>query len=125
MKTIYLILISILLISSGQLLLKSTMTKIGPLDFSSNAILDTAIRVLTTPLILASITLFGLSSILWLTALSRTELSYAYPLFSIGYAIVAISSWLLFNEKMNAFRIAGIAIIILGVSILSLKGGQK
>lgn len=125
MKPIYFILLSILLVSSGQLILKFGMTQLGVLDFSLGSIADTAIKIALTPYVIIGVLLFGLSSVLWLTALSRAELSYAYPLFSIGYAIVSISSWFLFNEKMNGFRIAGIAIIILGVSILSLNGGQK
>lgn len=121
MKAIYLILLSILFVASGQLLLKQGLTELGTLDFSLAHITSTAFLVFTKPLVLLGLFLFASSSVLWLTALSRTELSFAYPLLSIGYATVAVTSFLIFHEKISWTRILGIVIILIGISILALN----
>jgi hypothetical protein len=46
--------------------------------------------------------------------LSRVEVSVAYPMLSIGYAINAVAAWYLFGEALTLTRIAGIGIIIVG-----------
>jgi multidrug transporter EmrE-like cation transporter len=124
MKAIYLILLSVLFVSSGQILIKYGLSGLGELSFAANDIPDTAQKILLNPLILLGIAVFVTSSILWLTALSRTELSYAYPLLSIGYAVVAIMSWLIFNEKMSLLRIAGVITIMIAVSMLAFEKGE-
>src|SRR3989338_11708526 len=124
MKAIYLILLSILFVASGQLLLKQGLTELGTLDFSSAHLSSTLFLVFTKPLVLLGLFLFASSSVLWLTALSRAELRYAYPLLSIGYATVAITSFILFHESPSWTRILGIAIILIGVSLLALNGGN-
>src|SRR3989344_2206374 len=113
MKAIYLILLSILFVASGQLLLKQGLTELGTLDFSSAHLSSTLFLVFTKPLVLLGLFLFASSSVLWLTALS-----------SIGYATVAITSFILFHESPSWTRILGIAIILIGVSLLALNGGK-
>ncbi len=125
MKTIYFILLSVLFVAAGQLMLKQGLINLGELHFDLAHLSETTHKVVTSPLIVLGITLFALSSILWLTALSRAELSFAYPLLSIGYATVAIASIILFKEHLSLTRFFGILIIILGVAILSLNGGEK
>lgn len=123
MKAIYLILISILFVASGQLLLKKGVMDAGELDFGN--LTQTIPKLLTSPLLLLGIAIFVSSSVLWLIALSRTELSYAYPLLSIGYALVAVLSWLFFDEKLGVLRIAGIGVIIIGISLMSMENTKK
>ena len=125
MKTIYFILLSVLFVATGQLMLKQGLIDLGELHFGKEDLSETASKVFTSPLVLFGITLFALSSVLWLTALSRAELSFAYPLLSIGYATVAVASFVLFNETLSITRIIGIVVILIGISILSLNGGQK
>lgn len=125
MKAIYLILLSILFVASGQLLLKQGMTELGVLDFSLAQLSGTALLIFTKPLVLIGLFLFASSSVLWLIALSRTELSFAYPLLSISYATVAITSFLIFHETISWTRILGILIILIGISLLALNGRKN
>jgi len=52
-------------------------------------------------------------------ALSRVEVSIAYPLLSVGYVVNALAASYLFGEAVTPLRLAGIAIIILGVFIVA------
>ena len=62
---------------------------------------------------------YGISVIVWILALSRVDVSIAYPMLSIGYIVNAVAAWHLFDEPMNIGKIVGIGIIIVGVYILA------
>jgi multidrug transporter EmrE-like cation transporter len=52
-------------------------------------------------------------------ALSRVQVSIAYPLLSIGYVVNLVAAWWFFNESINPAKVAGISVIIMGVIIIS------
>jgi multidrug transporter EmrE-like cation transporter len=60
-----------------------------------------------------------LSVVIWIGALSRTPVSVAYPMLSIGYIVNALAAWYLFSEVLTPTRIAGIAVIIVGVVLVT------
>lgn len=55
---------------------------------------------------------------LWLIALSRIELSYAFPLLSIGYPIVAVLSIFFLKERVSLSRWMAILVITVGVAVI-------
>ena len=52
-------------------------------------------------------------------ALSRVDLSYAYPFASLGYVVMLVASWQLFNENISPLRLAGTLMVCLGVFLIS------
>ena len=70
------------------------------------------------------LSLYGFSTILLILALRDGELSLLYPVISLTYVWVTIMSVMAFGEKVNAFKIAGIAVICAGVALLG-KGRSK
>jgi multidrug transporter EmrE-like cation transporter len=50
----------------------------------------------------------------WLAVLSRWDVSKAYPLVGVGFALAVGIGWLL-GESVNAQRIAGVALIVAGI----------
>ena len=59
------------------------------------------------------------SVVVWIMALSRVEVSIAYPMLSIGYVVNAIAAWYLFGEAVTTMRLTGIGFIIIGVFIVA------
>jgi len=57
--------------------------------------------------------------VIWILALSRVQVSIAYPMLSLGYVVNAVAAWFLFNEAFNPAKVLGIGVIILGVAIIS------
>jgi len=55
----------------------------------------------------------------WIMALSRVEVSIAYPMLSIGYVVNALAAWYLFGEALGAMRLTGIGFIIVGVYLVA------
>ncbi|QOY91481.1 DMT family transporter [Paludibaculum fermentans] len=72
----------------------------------------------------AGLSLYGISTCLLILALRDGELSLLYPVISLTYVWVSILSVAVFHEKMNIYKIAGIATICLGVALLG-KGKSK
>ena len=62
---------------------------------------------------------YGLGFMVWLIVLSKAEVSYAYPLISLGYVFTAILARVLFGEAVGLMRISGIVITCLGVFIIA------
>jgi multidrug transporter EmrE-like cation transporter len=62
---------------------------------------------------------YGASLCVWLGALSRAPVSIAYPMLSIGYVIVAFASMLWLGETLSPAKILGIALICMGVVLVS------
>jgi multidrug transporter EmrE-like cation transporter len=114
-----LILGAVLLGTMAQLLLKAGTTAVGSFAFSGANLIPVGWQLATQPLILGGIFAYGLSLIVWIMALSRVEVSIAYPMVSIGYVLTAIAAWHFLGESVSAMRIAGIGVIILGVVIVA------
>lgn len=115
MKSIWLILISVVLGALGQVILKLGSNKLGTISFSLPVLVSSLVRLIKTPEIIIGLILFGTSFLLWIKVLSRSELSYAYPMVSIGYILVVVLSYFLLDEAFSWNKVMGIAIIVAGV----------
>ena len=114
-----LILFGVLLNATAQLLLKAGTNALGRFEFAAQNIVPVATRVAFEPHILAGMTCYAVSLVVWIMGLSRVEVSVAYPLLSLGYVINALAAWYLFGESVGAMRIAGIGFIIVGVCLIA------
>ena len=114
-----LVLGAVLLGTLAQLLLKAGTTAVGPFAFSSANLLPVGWQLVTQPLIMGGILAYGFSLIVWIMALSRVEVSIAYPMVSIGYVLTAIAAWQFLGESLSTMRIAGISVIMAGVLIVA------
>jgi drug/metabolite transporter (DMT)-like permease len=104
----------------GQLTLKMGMTQVGRLGADSLAEpLQVVLRVLTSPLVIGGLSLYVVGAGVWMMVLSRSALSFAYPILAVSYAITPLLAALLLGETLNTTRWLGIAIICLGVFVVS------
>lgn len=118
MKYIYIIL-PIIFTVYGQIALK---WQVGKLDPSQNMLSDKYVYyfvLLKNPWIWSSFLAAFLASLVWMAAVSKFDLSYAYPFMSVSFALVLFFSAVLFNEPVNLYKVLGIFFIILGVVITS------
>ena len=77
---------------------------------------------LSAPLVLLAVgaALYGCSFLLWMFILSRTELSIAYPvLIGATLATTTLGAWLLLREPVSVVRLAGIAVVFLGIVMVT------
>jgi multidrug transporter EmrE-like cation transporter len=106
--------------AAAQLLLKAATRSSGTLVSDTGRVLwPAAGQVLAAPPLWVGIACYGVSLLLWLGALSRAPVSIAYPMLSIGYIVNAFAAALLFGEALSSAKLAGIALIVLGVVVLT------
>jgi multidrug transporter EmrE-like cation transporter len=84
---------------------------------------DPLAMLMNVPL-MAGYSLYGLMTVLFVFALRDEELSILYPIIALTYVWVALLSKYYFHETLNAFKLVGITIIVVGVGILG-KAGHK
>jgi multidrug transporter EmrE-like cation transporter len=118
--TIFLILFSgVLLNAVAQLFLKAGTNSLGVIYEPGSELLKTVIRVVFEPYIMAGLLCYVFSVGIWIVALSKVEVSIAYPMLSIGYVVNAIAAWYLFGEIITIQKMIGIFTIIIGVCIVA------
>ena len=116
---IFYILVSVLAGAFGQVLLKKGMGSMGPLTLSLNQLGSVLWRIGTNPYVIVGLAIYVSGTVFWLVALSRVELSYAYPFASLSYVIMLVASWLLFHENISLVRLLGTLIVGVGVFLIS------
>ena len=104
----------------AQLAMKKGMNIVGTVGLKDIFSLK-ALPIVFQKYVFIGIVLYVLASLVWLVILSQAELSYVYPLISVGYIITAVLSWFFFDEKLTLFRFLGILLICGGVYLIVLK----
>jgi len=114
-----LILTGVLLNAAAQLLLKAGTNAVGHFEFHLDNLVPVGWKLATEPHILTGMMCYAISLIVWIMALSRVPVSIAYPMLSIGYVVNAVVAYLWLGEAVNATRMMGIGVIVLGVFIVA------
>jgi multidrug transporter EmrE-like cation transporter len=100
---------------TSQMALKAGGNALSGTDFGI-AWLD---RFLATPAIWLGIAGYVLAFGLWIAILQGSELTRAFTLQGATFVTVPLGGWLFFGEQVSLARVAGIALIIIGVTLIS------
>jgi multidrug transporter EmrE-like cation transporter len=114
-----LILLDVMLNVTGQLSLKYGMTRIGNFTLSLPTLPPVFLKAATNVYVLFGLLCYGLGFMVWLVVLSKAEVSYAYPLISLGYVFTALLARALFGEAVGVTRMVGIFVTCLGVFLIA------
>jgi len=114
-----LILFEVFLNVAAQVTLKIAMNHIGHFDFTWSNAMPIFMQVILSPWIWLGIAIYVFSLLLWLVVLSRTQVSLAYPLTSLGYVLNAVAAYYLIGEHISFLRVTGILVIVFGVILLA------
>ena len=112
-----LILVSVILTALGQLMFRQGMMTINRVH-SESGLWHLIGYGLFNGYVLLGFLFFGTGALLWLVVLAKEEVSYAYPISALGYIVVLVGSYFLFQEQITLSRLAGILLIILGVAFI-------
>jgi len=105
------------LLATGQAMFKLAAKPGGS---HGDGLLSYAIHLFTTPIFLAACLLYAFSTVLWVGLLTRYPLSQAYPLVIAASILLTTAIGLtLFKEQMTMDKLIGLALVCIGVKILS------
>ncbi len=105
--------------AAAQIALKYGAGNISKMGLTLDNALPIGKTMATNGFIWLGLALYALSVVNWVIVLSRVDVSAAYPILSLGFAVVALWGHYAFQEPLNAWRIAGIALIIGGTFCIS------
>ena len=115
----------LLLASAATNALGSTVMKFaygGDSTMVSSGWIGAFLKILLNPLTFVGIGLFGISFFFMAAALTRTDLTLAYPMMSgFVYLILLVVGLFIFKEKITIVRVMGIGAILLGITMLTVK----
>ncbi|HZL56540.1 MAG TPA: hypothetical protein VFC21_05635 [Bryobacteraceae bacterium] len=119
-KPLYMVVCCTLFASAAQILLKVGMGHALPaVDVSQlSTFADFLLALVKDFPLIAGFFFHGCNALLLILALRDGELSILWPIYALSYVWVALLSMRFFGDRMNVWKGAGIALIILGVSLL-------
>jgi multidrug transporter EmrE-like cation transporter len=118
--TIGLILISVTLAAVAQVTLKVGMNHVTDANGGQLALNAESLKQIATQVwVWVGLVIFAFSAVLWLLALSRADLSFAYPFAALGYVIIVAASILFLGEHVPPLGWVGVALIVFGILLIA------
>ena len=119
-KTLVLVLIAGLLGGTGHVLLSKGMKTVGDLTEAPSSLLGGMVaRAVSNPWLILGVVLQASFFFLYLTLLSRDDVSKILPMTAFDYIVVASLAYLILNEPVTPARWTGFGFIVLGVFLVS------
>ncbi len=119
-KTLVLVVIAGLLGGTGHVLLSKGMKTVGDLTEAPTAVLGGMIgRAVSNPWLLLGVALQASFFFMYLTLLSRADVSKILPMTAFDYIVVALLAHALLAEPVTPARWTGIGFIAFGVFLVS------
>lgn len=118
--TIGLILVSVTLAAVAQVTLKAGMNHVTDANGGQLALNGDSLKQIASQVwVWAGLIIFAFSAVLWLFALSRANLSFAYPFAALGYVIIVIASILFLDEHVQPVTWVGVVLIVAGILVVA------
>lgn len=101
----------------GQLVLKwqINLAGAGPDGFPQK--LWFLLSLMFNPWVMTGLIAAFAASIAWMGAMTKFDLSHAYPFMSLNFVLVIILADRLFDEPLSTLKIVGICLIVLGIVV--------
>ncbi len=105
----------------GQIILKWRIQKFAPLPTDTVEKFTYLLSLFLDPIIFSGIFAAFLASLAWMAAITKFELSHAYPFMALNFVIVLLLSGWLLSEEMTLLKVVGTVLILLG-TVLATRG---
>jgi multidrug transporter EmrE-like cation transporter len=103
----------------GQLILKWRIMDFGSMPEGMGEKVIFLVKLIFDPFIFSGFAAAFIASFFWMAAMTKFELSYAYPFMSGAFVLVFLFSVFLFQEAVTWQKIAGLILIVSGIIISS------
>lgn len=103
----------------SQLIMRWQVTLAGPLPAEMSEKFAYVSSMLLNPWVLSGIVATFLAGVSWMLAMTKFEISYAYPFVSLNYILVLAAGFMLFHEGVSSAKIVGSIMVILGIVVIA------
>jgi multidrug transporter EmrE-like cation transporter len=111
--------LTVLLTVYGQLIIKWQVGQAGVLPIGLWEKILFLLQICLNPWVASGFFAAFLAALCWMAAITRMELSHAYPFVGSTFVFVLIGSALFFSEALTPLKMAGTALIVLGIIVAS------
>ena len=113
------VLLTILLTVYGQIVIKWQVLKVGSLPQDTSEKILFMLQLLLNPWIVSALAAAFLASFFWMAAMTKLQLSHAYPFMGLTFVVVMLASGFFFHEPITTLKVVGVALIVLGLAVAS------
>ena len=101
----------------GQIIIKWQVSNAGafPVDVSEK--IWFLLRLTLNPWVISSLVCAFLAFLCWMAAMTKFELSHAYPFMSLSFVFVLVLSGLFFHESITLPKLLGVLLIMAGIIV--------
>ncbi len=103
----------------GQLILKWRIAQYGALPEGHSEKFYYLLKLFLDPFLLSGLGSAFVASLFWIAAMTKFDVSYAYPFMSLAFVLVLMLSALFFKEPVTASKLVGMLFIVAGIVITS------
>jgi drug/metabolite transporter (DMT)-like permease len=103
----------------SQIIMKWQLGKAGPSPAGLQGIAAYMLEFLLNPWVIAAAFATFFAGVAWLLAISRLDLSHAYPFVGLLFVIMLVVGCTLFDEPLNWQKVGGALLIAAGVALSS------
>lgn len=103
----------------SQLIMRWQVSQVGALPVDSIGRAQFFANLFFNPWFLSSIFATLFAGISWMLAMTRFEISYAYPWTSLNFVLILIFGVFLFDEPFNSAKVLGTILVIAGIFIIA------
>ena len=108
---------TVLLTVYGQIAIKWQVLQAGPIPVDSSDKVWFFVKLLLNPWVLSAFAAALLASVCWMAAMTRLDLSHAYPFMSLAFILVMVASAFFFGDTITLLKVVGIGLVVLGLIV--------
>lgn len=113
------IFLTIVLTVYGQIAIKWQVLKAGALPELLPEKISFLLHLLLNPWIISALLAALLAAVFWMAAMTKLQLSHAYPFMGLTFVLVLLGSGFFFQEPVTLFKVTGVGLIVLGLVVAS------
>ena len=120
-----LVLVTAVLTMAANLMLRAGIDAAGGFELGNALqILPALIKLFVQPLFTLGFVIYFVASVVWFRVIATQPLSLAYPiLISLTFALVTGGAVIFFGEPLSVRKVVGLAVILMGIVIVSVEKG--
>jgi len=103
----------------SQLIMRWQVGLAGPLPVDLSGKLSYVGYLLINPWVISGVVATFFAGVSWMLAMTKFEISYAYPFISLNFLIILVAGYLLFSESMSGIKLIGTGLVILGLIVIA------
>lgn len=103
----------------SQLIMRWQVQLAGPLPDPVSEKFGYVTQLLLNPWVLSGVIATFFAGVSWMLAMTKFEISYAYPWVSLNFVLMLLLGVLLFDESFNSMKVLGTLLVIAGIVVIT------